>query len=288
MLEECPIVIVTYNRAGALRQTLERLHDLPERPPLLVIDNGSTDETERTCKPFGSRVRFFKLRRNIGAAARTIGAREAGTPFVAFCDDDCAWMPGSLQLGVDLFKRHPDVAVLNGRVLIGETDRPDPACQEMRAAGNIEGLPGVPIVYFMAGASVMRRAPFLDAGGYDARYFIGAEESLLSLDLAARGWQIWYCDDLIVRHYASPLNRDPETRRRLIMRNRLWTTLLRRSAVSALQMLAHYAKLACSDRIARAALREAIAALPWILRERKPIPFELERRVRAVDSRLTT
>ncbi len=288
MLDECPIVIVTYNRARTLRQTLERLHDLPERPPLLVLDNGSTDDTERICKPFGSRVRFFKLRRNIGAAARTIGAREAASPYVAFCDDDCAWMPGSLQSAVECFEKHSDVAVLNGRVLIGESDRADPACQEMRAGQSIEGLPGVPIVYFMAGASVMRRAPFLDAGGYNARYFIGAEESLLALDLAARGWQIWYCDDLIVRHYASPLNRDPELRRQLVLRNRLWTMLLRRSAASALHTVAKYVRLAYHDRTARAALREAIAALPWILRERKPIPFELEQRVQAVDNRLFT
>jgi GT2 family glycosyltransferase len=276
MLNACPIVIVTYNRARSLRQTLERLYDLPERPPLLVVDNGSTDESEHICKPFGSRVRFFKLRKNIGAAARTIGAREADSPYVAFCDDDCAWLPGSLQRAVERLEKHRDVAVLNGRVLIGESDRPDPACQEMRGEGG------------MAGATVMRRAPFLAVGGYHVRYFIGAEESLLSLDLAARGWQIWYCDDLVVRHYPSPLNRDQDTRRRLIMRNRLWTMLLRRPISSALQALAHHLKLACSDRVARAALREAIAALPWILRERKPIPFELEMRVKAVDRHLRT
>jgi GT2 family glycosyltransferase len=286
MLKECPIVIVTYNRARTLHETLQRLYDLPERPPLLVVDNGSNDDTERICKPFGSRVRFFKLRRNIGAAARTFGAREAATPYVAFCDDDCAWMPQSLQRAVELFEKHADVAALNGRVLIGETNRADPACEEMRAGGRIKDLPGVPIVYFMAGASIMRRAPFLDAGGYDARYFIGAEESLLSLDLAARGWQIWYCDDLIVRHYPSPLNRDPELRRRLTLRNRLWTTLLRRSASNALQTLIQYACRAYRDRIVRSALREAITALPWILRERKPIPVDLEQRVQALDDRL--
>jgi GT2 family glycosyltransferase len=288
MLEECPVVIVTYNRARSLQQTLERLYDLPEQPPLLVVDNGSTDDSERVCKPFGSRVRYFKLRKNIGAAARTIGAREAGSPYVAFCDDDCAWMPESLERAVERFDAHREVAVLNGRVLIGESDRADPACQEMRGEEKPSGLPGVPIVYFMAGASVMRCAPFLAAGGYHARYFIGAEESLLSLDLAAKGWQIWYCDDLIVRHYPSPLNRDHDTRRRLMIRNRLFTTFLRRPASSALKALVQHVKLAFRDRTARAALREAIGALPWILRERKPIPLDLEMRVKAVDRRLRT
>lgn len=287
-LSECPIVIVTHNRAQILRRTLERLYDLPERVPLLVVDNASTDDTEVVCKAFGSRLQLLKLRRNIGAAARTIGAREAASPFVAFCDDDCTWEGGSLQRAVEIFHRHAEVAVLNGRILVGDGERPDPACEAMRGDPSLtRTLPGVPIVYFMAGASVMRRAPFLEAGGYHIRYFIGAEESLLSLDLAARGWKLWYCDDLVVRHYPAHANRDPERRRRLVLRNQLWTALLRRPAANALRMLGQYANMACRDRVARAALREAIAGLPWVLRERRPIPPELERRVSALDNALT-
>jgi hypothetical protein len=72
------------------------------------------------------------------------------------------------------------------------------------------------------------------------------------------------------------------------MRNRLFTTLLRRRASSAFHALVRQVRLAWRDRSARAALREAISALPWILRERKPIPYDLEKRVRALDNRLTT
>lgn len=288
MHERCSVVIATHNRAAELRQSLEHLYDLPERPAVLVVDNGSTDDTDKVCKAFGGRVQLLKLRRNIGAAARTIGAREAGTPYVAFCDDDCYWAPGSLERAAQLLDTHGDVALLNGHVLIGETGRDDPACEAMRSdAASARALPGVPIVYFMAGASVMRRAPFLDAGGYHVRYFIGAEESLLALDLAANGWKLWYCDELIVRHRPSALNRDPDNRRRLVLRNRLWTAWLRRSSATAIRLLAQYARVAHSDRVVRAALRDAIAGLPWVLRERVPIPPELERRVRALDHALS-
>jgi GT2 family glycosyltransferase len=283
MLEDCAIVIPTHNRSAVLRETLERLYDLPERPRVLVVDNASTDETDRIWKPFANRVLYLKLRRNLGAAARTIGAREARTPFVAFCDDDCYWTPGSLTRAVERFQRHGSVAVLNGRVLVGDTETPDPACQQMSAARRDPAMPGIPIVYFMAGACVMRTAAFLGVGGYHERYFIGAEESLLSLDLAARGWTLWYCDDLIVRHRPSSLNRDPDARRRLVLRNRLWTVLLRRSIWSTMRTLVHYAGIATSDRVVRAALADAIAGLPWIVRERHAIPHDLERRVEALD-----
>ncbi len=287
MSGDCAIVIATHNRCGVLLETLKRLYDLPERPRIIVVDNASTDGTERACKSFGSRVTFLKMRRNVGAAARTIGAREVSTPFVAFCDDDCYWAPGSLALGAERFARHSDVAVLNGRVIVGEPGTEDPACQAMRQASPGKHAAGIPIAYFMAGACMMRTAAFLDAGGYHARYFIGAEESLLALDLAARGWMLWYCDDLIVHHKPSPVNRDAQTRRKFVMRNRLWTVFLRRSLRCALHAVAQYARLARTDAVARAALTEAIAGLPWILRERRTLPPQLERRIAAFDRALT-
>jgi GT2 family glycosyltransferase len=220
----------------------------------------------------------LKLRRNIGAAARTIGAQRAGTPFVAFCDDDCWWEPGALQRAAERLQRYTDVAVLNGRVVVGDTERIDPACEAMRGQGAGNGAPGVPIVYFMAGACVMRCSAFLEAGGYDARYFIGAEEALLSLDLAVRGWRLWYCDDLVVRHRPSYASRNPDARRRLVLRNRLWTALLRYSAPNACRTLLHYVQASFQDRVVRAAVFEAMRGLPWIVRERRPIPRELEER----------
>jgi GT2 family glycosyltransferase len=284
MLEECAVVVPTHNRCGVLQNTLQHLYDLPERPRVFLVDNASSDETDSVWKPFANRVTFLKLRRNLGAAARTIGAREARTPFIAFCDDDCYWASGSLQRAVARFERYPNVAVLNARVLVGKDEKTDPACEAMRRTRKDPSLPGIPIVYFMAGACVMRTSAFLDVGGYHLRYFIGAEESLLALDLAARAWALWYCDDLVIHHRPSSINRDADARRRLVLRNRLWTVMLRRSLLSAIRAFAGYARMAIVDAVARAALAEAVAGLPWILRERHAIPRDLERRVSQLDS----
>lgn len=282
MLDECAVVVVTHNRSHALKSTLQSLYELPEQPRVVLVDNASRDDTERVWKPFADRVTFLKLRRNIGAAARTIGAKYAGTPLLAFCDDDCAWVAGSLERAVKRLARYAHVALINGRVLIGDGEVADPACEAMRASGIADGGAGIPIVYFMAGACVMRTSAFLEAGGYDARYFIGAEEALLALDLAARGWTLWYCDDVVVRHHPCASGRNPEFRRRLVLRNRLWTALLRFSSAGAWRTLVHYARAAAADRVARAALVDAIRGLPWVLRERRPIPRDLEQRALAL------
>jgi GT2 family glycosyltransferase len=254
---------------------------LPERPPIIVVDNGSRDDTHRVTAAFKERVGLIRLERNMGAAARTAGARAARTPLLAFCDDDCWWAPRALSIAADRFGKNERLGVINARVLVRGDERIDPACEAMRTAGP-RNCDGISIAYFMAGASIIRRDAYLEAGGYHERYHIGAEESLLSLDIAARGWNLWYCDDVVLYHYPCQLNRVPEQRRRLALRNRLWTMWLRLSASGAFRGTRAYITRARHDPIVREALYDALRGLPWIVRERKRIPAELERRIRAV------
>ncbi len=274
---DCTIVIATYNRRALLDKTLERLCALPEAPPLLVVDNGSTDGTAELVARRYPRVRLVALALNGGAAARTLGARRATTRYVAFCDDDCAWAPGSIARAVALLDAYPDVVLINARVRVRD-ERDDEACALMAASPlpKRTACPGNAIAAFMAGASIVRRDAFLAAGGYHERYHIGAEESLLALDLLARGWEMIYLDDLEVRHDPEPAGRVPERRRRMVMRNRLWTAWLRRSWKGAWGATLRLAQDAAHDRVARAALRDALRGLPWVLRERRPVGPQVE------------
>jgi GT2 family glycosyltransferase len=218
-----------------------------------------------------------RLTRNAGAAARTEGVRIATTRYVAFCDDDCWWRPGAIARAVALLDAHPEVALLNARVLVRE-ERLDDACALMAASPipKRTSCPGRAIASFLAGASVVRRDAFLEAGGYHERYHIGAEESLLALDLIARGWELIYVDDLVVHHEPHMSGRVPEGRRRLVLRNRLWTAWLRRSWRGAWRATARLAREGWRDPVALGALRDAVRGLPWVLRERRPIDAKVE------------
>ena len=277
-MTDCTIVIASYNRRALLDATLRKLAELPGAPPVIVVDNGSTDGTAAMLQKRWPSVQVVALAENRGAAARNAGVRAATTRYVAFCDDDCWWQPDAIVRAVALLDAHPGVALLNARVLVREDQRVDAACALMAASPlpKRTACPGRAIASFMAGASVVRRDAFLSLGGYHERYHIGAEESLLALDFLARGWEMIYVDDLVVHHFPHTAGRVPERRRRMVMRNRLWTAWLRRSLPSALRATLALARQGRRDPVARAALHDALRGTLWVLRERRPVGARVE------------
>jgi GT2 family glycosyltransferase len=277
------VVIATRNRGPELVGTLARLRALEERPPIVVVDNGSTDGTAELVRAGHPEVRVVGLRRNRGGAARTVGARLVDSPYVAFSDDDSWWAPGALGRAAELLDRHPRLAVLAARVLVGPDRRYDPVCDEMAHSplGRAADLPGPSVLGFIACGAVVRRSAFLEVGGFHARLGVGGEEELLSVDLAARGWGLAYVDEVVAHHHPSP-SRDPSGRRRVQVRNALWSAWLRRPLGGAARQTAHLTALALHQPGASSGLLLAMLGLPWVLRERRPVHPELEAALRTL------
>ncbi|MGZ6191038.1 MAG: glycosyltransferase family 2 protein, partial [Vulcanimicrobiaceae bacterium] len=145
-----------------------------------------------------------------------------------------------------------------------------------------DSLPGVPIELYMAGACIVRCAAFLACGGYHQRFHIGAEETLLAHDLLAAGWQLRYVEDLVLHHLPCTENRNHHERRYYVLRNRAWTAWMRQRMPRPLTSTWSLIRIARRDAAARAALRDVIAAIPWILRERRVISREVQSRIDAV------
>jgi GT2 family glycosyltransferase len=278
------VVVITWNRRPEVLRSLEELTRLPERPQVVLVDNGSTDGTAAAVRERFPLVEVVAADRNLGAAARTLGVHHAATPYVALCDDDVWWEPGALRRAADLFDRHPRLAVLTGRVLVGPDNVEDPVCAELaRSPVPAEpGMPGPPLLGFLAGASVVRRSAFLEAGGFEPRLFIGGEEELLATDLAARGWWLCYTPELVAHHHPST-RREGERRRWHIVRNTLWCAWLRRPLTSAVRKTLWLARAAPWDRATLRGFATAAAGLPWVLQHRRVVPERVERGLRLLD-----
>ncbi len=279
------IVVLTFNRARRVLDTLGRLHRLPEGCPVLLVDNGSTDHTSDLVRHHFPAVRVIRLHRNLGAAGRNYGVQAAGTPYVAFCDDDTWWAEGALPRAVELLDAHPRIAALSARVLVGPAETEDPACLPMaRSPLPSAGLPGPALLGFLAGACVMRREVFLAAGGYEPRLFLGAEEQLLAWDLAARGWAIVYASAVIAHHHPAPRT-DTARRRRLVLRNAAWIAWLRRPATSALRASIALLREARERRCSMRWLLECLLGMTWVVRRRRVLPPPIEAWIRLLETR---
>jgi GT2 family glycosyltransferase len=278
-------IMITHNRRDEVLQSLVKLCALPEQPHVILVDNASSDGTQEEVARRFPQVELIQAGSNLGAAARNLGVRQAKAPYVALCDDDTWWEPGCLRRAADLLDACPRVAVLTARLLNGPDAVEDAICRLLESSplAMRDDLPGKPLLGFLAGASVVRREAFLEAGGFDRRFFIGGEEELLAIELAVRGWALCYVPELVVHHYPSP-RRDTRRRSFHVVRNRLWVTWLRRPAGRALAQTLEAVRRISTDAATARGLIGALAGLPWILRERRVVPPELEEQLSLLEA----
>src|SRR4051794_41937540 len=88
------VAIATRERHDDLAGALERLCALPERPPVVVADNGSRDGTPARVRARFPRVALLQLGENPGAGARDPAGRARPAPHVPVCGAHPARAPG--------------------------------------------------------------------------------------------------------------------------------------------------------------------------------------------------
>jgi GT2 family glycosyltransferase len=260
------VVVASQNRRDELLATLPR-----HEAPVVLVDNASTDGTVAAVREAHPEVGLLPLDRNHGAHGRTLGVERAGTPFVAFADDDSWWAPGHLARAVEIMRAHPRLAVLNARILVGPEERLDPVCAEMACSplGTAPDLPGPSLLGFIACGAIVRTEAFVAAGGFDPVVRFPGEEERLALDLAAAGWGLAYVDDVTVHHHPSPRRHAPGRRQAAIWRSRILTAVMRHSAGDLAGVLGAAAR---SGRPGLEGMARAVPDLPAALRRRRPIP----------------
>jgi glycosyltransferase involved in cell wall biosynthesis len=112
------VVIPTYNRADlvprAIRSVLAATSPGDE---VLVVDDGSTDDTAAVVRQFGDPVRYVRIENSGPGAARNVGIRMARNPFLTFLDSDDTWVADKLELQRAVMERFPSVVFCFGNML---------------------------------------------------------------------------------------------------------------------------------------------------------------------------
>lgn len=107
---EYAVVMPTYNRAGMIAASLDSVLRQSFPPAaVVVVDDGSTDDTEAVVARFGPRVRYHHVENGGPSRARNIGVRLTSTPWIAFCDSDDLWDPRKMEIQSRIHRLRPEV-----------------------------------------------------------------------------------------------------------------------------------------------------------------------------------
>jgi len=106
------VIIPTYNRREFLARAIDSVLDQGWRDfELIVVDDGSTDETARSVASYGGRVRYLYQENRGPAAARNTGVRAAEGEFIAFLDSDDRFAPEKLAVQQAAMAARPEYLI---------------------------------------------------------------------------------------------------------------------------------------------------------------------------------
>jgi len=157
------VVVATYNMGHYLPNAVgSALAQTYPNVEVIVVDDGSTDDTAAVIQPFlaDPRVRYISKPNGGQASAKNLGIRQARGEFVAFLDSDDAWTTDKLALQVPLFLASPRVGVVYARyVEVDEQGRLGQLSTNVFHRGQVSG-PLLVFNFIGFSTSVVRRACF--------------------------------------------------------------------------------------------------------------------------------
>src|SRR5208337_1705827 len=107
------VVIPVYNGAATISCALASVFAQSYSDyEVVVLDDGSTDDTASVLAGYGDRIRVISQRNRGLSAARNAGVRASGGEYVAFLDDDDEWMPEKLARSAAVLDQDPNCALV--------------------------------------------------------------------------------------------------------------------------------------------------------------------------------
>lgn len=139
-MTQVSVIIPTFNRADRVHRAVSSvLNQTFTDYEIIVVDDGSEDETVSSLAGFKDSIHLIRHRRNKGvSAARNRGIAAARSPFIAFLDSDDYWMPEKLEAQTGYFRQYPDaVASQTEEIWIRNGMRVNPGKKHRKPSGDI-------------------------------------------------------------------------------------------------------------------------------------------------------
>jgi glycosyltransferase involved in cell wall biosynthesis len=199
-------IIPTYNRAHTVCEAIDSiLNQTYPNIELIVVDDGSTDDTAGALRRYGSTIRIITQQNAGPSVARNRGIAGAAGSIVAFLDSDDLWLPGKIERQVALLERMGSsvpccLSNISMRWNTGERSSFEIAGLNPPIEEGIwlnpEEVLATRVVLFTQGVAI-RRSVLEKIGGFDERLRL-LEDHELALRLSAEGPWAFIKDPMVI------------------------------------------------------------------------------------------
>ena len=169
--EQVSIIIPVYNRARPVTRAIDSVLK-QTRPPLeiIVVDDGSTDETPDVLRQYGSKIKIIRQAHRGVSAARNRGIRSARGQWIALLDSDDEWMPKKLAMAEEFHRRHPEYLIFQSEeIWIRKGKRVNPKKKHRKYGGWIFKQ-SLPLCIVSPSAVIFHRSLLEQVGLFDESF----------------------------------------------------------------------------------------------------------------------
>jgi len=175
------VVVATYNMGAYLPETLDSIlaQDYPDLE-IIVVDDGSTDETDAALAPYGDspRVRVVKQVNQGQATAKNRGIAESRGRYVAFCDADDTWRADKLSLQVPCFAVDERTGVVFSDITHVDSEGNTLPRPEVRRVGGRITADLLVDNFIPFSSAIVERDILIKMGGFDERLAMSIDYEL--------------------------------------------------------------------------------------------------------------
>jgi len=210
------VVVLSYNRVGALEETLRHLraHEPTKDAEITVVDNASEDGSAVMVEREFRDVRLTRLDENLGVEGFNRGALEASGDVLLVLDDDARPDPAGLANALHAMARDPSIGAIPLHPRHPATGK-----SEWSFAGPASVTDSLPV---LGCGNLVRTEAWRMARGYEAGYFLYRNDADLAMSLLDMGWNVRFDPSWVVWH-DSPQARHKSLRwHATATRNWLW------------------------------------------------------------------
>ncbi len=193
-------LIPTYNRGEALVRALASvLSQTMAVDEIIVVDDGSTDETQTIIEKHYPQVKYLKQENRGVSAARNLGIQHARGEWIALLDSDDEWLPHKLATQFDLLEKHPDHKLIHSdEIWVRNGVRVNQMKKHTKKGGHIFQH-CLPLCAISPSASVIHRNLFDDVGVFDET-LPACEDYDLWLRITAKH-PVLYCEEALITKF---------------------------------------------------------------------------------------